>query len=201
MRTFANISIIANTSDTFFSWVGKTNQLLDAFANTVTLSSNTLGDNTTGNGFVIGIFGANVLTANTIQGGNVSSSSNLTILGNVVFQNTTLYLNNTSLLAGNTYVTSNVTAQIVDSFSTVDYAGGKYVIGIKNNVNGDRHMTEIMMLQGANSNVLLTEYASLVVNSSLGTFSANISTNVARLYFTATNANTSLQIQKTLIVV
>jgi hypothetical protein len=201
MKIFANVSVSANTSDSFLSMIGKTNQALYAFANTVTVAGNTDGDSSTGNGFVIGIFGANVLVANTIQGGNVSASSNLNISGNLALQNTTIFFNNTSVLSSNSYVTSNNTAQIVDSFATATYAGGKFVIGIRNNVNNDRHMTEIMMMQSTGANALITEYASLFNNTTLGTFSANVDTGLARLYFTPTNANNTLQISKTLISV
>lgn len=194
-KIFANVSISAN-GDTFGSWITKTNLGLAAYAYTVTVASNTSGDMSTGNGFVVGIFGANTLVANVIAGGNVSSQSPLTILGTVNFSNNNLIsYNNVATTYNFNYNTSNTQSQIVDTFVANTYAGGKYLISIKNNLNIDRHLTEIMvMATGANAHI--TEYASLINNTSLGTFSANVDTGTARLWFTPTNANNTLQIKK-----
>ena len=196
-RIFPSVSLAAN-GDTFASWISKTNQLLALSANTVTLATNSAGDISTGNGFVIGIFGATTLVANSIAGGNVSSNSPITILNNVNFSNTVINYNNISSSFNFSYSTSNNAAQIIDSFAANTFAGGKYVISVKNNVNLDRHMTEILLVQSS-SNVLITEYASLFNNTSLGTFSANVNTGTARLWFTPANANNTLQVKKDLL--
>ena len=198
-RAFANVSLTAN-GDTFASWISKTNQILFAYSNTVTLASNTDGDTTTGNGFIIGIFGANTLVANVIQGGNVSSQSPLTLLNNVNFSNSTVGFNGVSTSFNFAYSTSNTAAQIVDSFFANTYAGGKYLVTIKNNVSLDRHLTELLVLQAGASNAQITDYGALTTNASLGTFSANVDTGSVRLWFTPASANNTLQIKKDLLV-
>lgn len=197
-KSFANVSLIAN-GDTFASWIAKTNQVLSAFSNTVTLASNVSGDASTGNGYIIGVFGANTLVANAIIGGNNTSNSTLTFYNNFKFSNTVINQNDVFSSYGISYSTSNTTVQIVDSFLASAFTGGKYVISIKNNVNLDRHMTEILLLQHS-TNVLATEYASLYNNTSLGTFSANVDSGTARLWFTPANANNTLLIKKELMV-
>lgn len=199
MKTFSNVSVTANSSDTFFSWITKTNELRSAFQYTVTVSSNAIGESTTGNGFVIGILGANTLVASTIRGGNVGSASNLAITGNVDFNTGIVSFSNTTNLSNFTYTTTNTSAQIVDSFLANTYIGGKYIISITT-LNGDVHITEMMILQKG-ANALITEYAQLSSNVILGTFSANTDTGTARLYFLPANANNVLKFNRTLITV
>lgn len=81
-RTITNIN--ANT-ETFQIWLDRTNEALDVLEETVTLKSNTAGDTTAGNGFVVGILGANTLTATQIRGGNVASSDYITFVSNTNF--------------------------------------------------------------------------------------------------------------------
>ena len=196
MRPLPLVSI-AN-GDTFSTWITKTNSGLSAFANTVTLAANSLGDSSTGNGFVLGIFGANTLVTSTIQGGNVNTNSSLTIAGNTItFSTSSISFGGLATNFAFTYTTSNTSAQLIDSFSTSTYAGGKYVISIKNNVNSDRHLTEILVMGSANS--YMTEYASLFNNTTLGTFSSNVASSNVNIYFTPANANNTLTIDKRLI--
>ncbi len=197
MKSFANVSISANASDSFFSWITKTNEMRNAFQYTVTVSSNAIGESTTGNGFVIGVFGANTLTATTIRGGNVGSSGNVAFGSNVDFS-TTLTQNNISSVSSFGYTTSNTATQMVDSFANT-FIGGKYIISVTA-LNGDVQMTELMLMQKG-ANALMTEYAQLYSNIILGVFTSNTDTGSARLYFTPTNANNTLKFNRTLITV
>jgi hypothetical protein len=81
---------VANTSNsaTFQFWLDRTNELATAMSNKViTVQSNT----TTGNATVNGIFTAATLTANTLRGGNTTTSASLSVSSNLVI-NTAAYL-------------------------------------------------------------------------------------------------------------
>lgn len=81
-RTFTQIN--ANT-DIFQVWFDRTNTMLNAFSETVTLKANTAGDTSSGNGFISGIFGATTLVGNNLRGGSVASPAALTITSNTIF--------------------------------------------------------------------------------------------------------------------
>lgn len=75
---------VANTSNTstFQYWLDRTNELADAMTTkTVTVNSNVA----TGNAVVNGIFTATTLTANTLRGGNTTTSANLSVISNTIF--------------------------------------------------------------------------------------------------------------------
>ena len=86
-RSLANVE---TTTDTFYAWIGRTNDLVDALKETVTIKANTAGDMTSGNGFVNGYFGANTLTTTFLKGGNVQSNSVLTITTNTNIGNSSV---------------------------------------------------------------------------------------------------------------
>lgn len=78
--------IVNVSSYTFSNWIDRTNDLVNIVnTDVVTVSSNTSGDLTVGNGFVIGIFGGNTIVATTLRGGNVSSSNTLNVVSNINF--------------------------------------------------------------------------------------------------------------------
>lgn len=78
----SNVDVV---TDTFGSWVQKTNQIAGILtANAVTVDVTSTGSVSTGNGFVNGIFGACTLVASTLRGGNVAVSNTLNIEGNVI---------------------------------------------------------------------------------------------------------------------
>lgn len=200
-RTISNVVI---ASDTFGSWVSKTNEVATAFAETVTVKANTSGDLSTGNGFVVGIFGANTLTTTNIRGGNVTTSGNLTIISNTVIGNTSseaiLVLNDAGRIKTSTYTTTNTDAQIVDSFATTDFRTSKYLISVKNTNNNDYQSTEIMLVHD-DTNAYTTEYATLTTNTTLMQFSANINSGSVRLFVTPTFANNVVKYQRTTLAV
>lgn len=200
-RTIANVDV---TTFTFGNWVGKTNEIAETFAETVTVKANTAGDTTTGNGFVVGIFGANTLTAITLRGGNVTTSANIAIASNTSFGNSSSQVsvthNSIGQIKTSAYTTTNTDAQVFDSFAVADYRTTKYLISIKNTNNNDYQSTEIMLLQDG-TNALLTEYATLISNTTLGQFSANVDSGSVRLYVTPTFANNVLNYQRTALAV
>ena len=80
-KSVANVVV---STDTFASWVARTNQLADAMTLfTVTVEANTTGAGVTGNGFVTGILSANTFAAgDVLRGGSVATSANLNITSN-----------------------------------------------------------------------------------------------------------------------
>lgn len=197
-RTISNVVI---ASDSFYSWVVKTNETIEVLLDTVTVKANTAGDLTSGNGFVNGIFGANTLTATDIRGGNVTTNSVVTFTTNTNIGNSTVEVyslqNNTASIRARSYGTTNTDPQILDSFSAASFRSGKYIISINSSVN-DYQVTEIMLLQDG-TNTYTTEYATLVSSSTLGTFSANIDSGTVRLFVVPASATNTIKYQRTLI--
>lgn len=112
--TVANLDI---TTDTFGTWVARTNSLAHITTNhTVTVDATATGNNSTGNGTVIGRFGANILFATgSLRGGNVATADTLTISSNLAVSNTATLVgaatfSNTITVAGLATFTTNVTS-------------------------------------------------------------------------------------------
>jgi hypothetical protein len=184
------------TSDTFQTWLTKTNVLLDALSNTiVTVSTSTFG-NTTGNGYVNGIFGSATLIANTaLRGGNVTVSNTLNITSAVSVQNT--FIVSTALKVGNTtsnvQIVSNVasvatvTPTIVDSFPATEGKMVRYVVGMQNAANSLVYMCELLLVHDSTSNVYMTKYGEIYNSVVLGTFDAAVNGANVELKVTAIN--------------
>ena len=83
------ITQINTTTDTFEIFVNRTNEAINAISTeVVTANNNANGAQVTGNSFLNGTFGANVVTVyNSIRGGNVQTSAALTIISNTVIGN------------------------------------------------------------------------------------------------------------------
>lgn len=91
---------VDSTTDTFDQWLDKTNQTLNAFTNyAVTVDSSVHGAYVAGNGTVNGHLYANTLSANTLRGGNVSTSANL-LLVSAMFSNNTINANTFGVATG-----------------------------------------------------------------------------------------------------
>lgn len=70
--------------DTFGSWVDRVNEIIQ-LVNTQIVTVNTTLGVTIGNGYVEGSFGANVISAQSLRGGDANTSANLVITSNVNF--------------------------------------------------------------------------------------------------------------------
>ena len=114
----AKIFTLINTSvDSFGAWLSKTNSALAAFANTVTLSNDSTPDVSTGNGFVVGALGGNIITANSsLRGGNVTTAANVYAVGNVGLAAANVYINSNSFVVA---ANSSLNAVVITSNSTV----------------------------------------------------------------------------------
>ena len=94
------INQIVTSTDTFQTWVDINNQIVD-FCNTEVVSVNAAGGLTTGDGFVNGQFGANIMSTAILRGGNNTANSVLTI-------ETNTYFNSVKINVGNSTVNSTI---------------------------------------------------------------------------------------------
>lgn len=108
-------------TDSVNTLITKFNNSVDAIAVALTVSSNSTPDVASGNSYVDGIFGANVITANILRGGNVTSSNTLTISSNVIFSgasvNTSANVNITGMLTAANLVTGNINSTTINATS------------------------------------------------------------------------------------
>jgi hypothetical protein len=204
------LPIVDTTSDTFYSWIVKTNAIIN-LANTemVTANNDTNGAITTGKGYVIGTFGSNTVVCDTLQGGNTVASGPLVIVSNTSFSNTaTVKVANGVSFGANSIsqdhavrITTSTTAQqAVDTFATASYRTAKYVISVTDPVNSRYQSTEIMLLHDGTT-TYTTEYATLNTGTSLATFSSDILTGNVRLLVTPAVANVQINVARTLVSV
>lgn len=192
----SKISIVDTATDTFLSWISKTNQAINAVSNVaVVVAANSMGDAVTGNGFVVGILGANTIVCTNIRGGNVNTSGTLNVISNAVFSADVSF--GGAAISGNSVTTTGTTQQTIDSFSVSTYRAAKYVLSVKNNSANGYMATEIMVLQD-DGTAYATEYAILSSNGSLGAFAVDANTTIARLLFTPTPANTTVKFSRQL---
>lgn len=205
-------------NNSFDVWVTRFNQLISA-ANTefVTANTNANGSVSVGNVFISGILHSTVLSANTLRGGNVQSSGNLTVTSNVrvdtgsVFSvgNTTVnvFMNSSTLsISGRLVVpvhdqinvrTTGTSSQLVDSFQKATYRGAEYVIAVSDNAANNFQMTKAMVFHDSGADSYVTEYGTMYSNNHLGILSANANTTHVRLYLTPTVANSQVKATRT----
>ena len=128
--TVANVS----ANQTFGSWLTTTNILARiASQNTVTLDSTTGGSKSTGNGYVIGSFGANnIYVGAGIAGGNLTSNSTLNLIGNIAFQYNTANL--ATITSNGTYsnFTLNTNTFIANATGNISLTGTNLLISASN---------------------------------------------------------------------
>lgn len=148
--TIANVS---TTSDSFQIWIDKTNAALDTISRlSVTTEANTSGGQTTGNAHVNGFFSANLLSTNTLRGGNVAAAANLNITSNLHITGANLSTTaNVLIVDANVFVnTTNmtVTGGTANLHSNVIINGNTLIISSNNvTVNSD---VNYLLIQTAN---------------------------------------------------
>ena len=98
----------------------------------------------------------------------------------------------------NTATTTTTTSnQVIDTWSATTYRTAKYILQA---VNGsDVHSTEIL-LNHDETNVFITEYATIYSNASLFTVSAQLNGSSLELIVTPANANTTFDLVRTLLI-
>ena len=188
---------VANTSNTstFQYWLNRTNELADAMTTkAVTVDSNTA----TGNATVNGIFSATTLTANTLRGGNTTTSANLSITSNTSFDsgailsvgNVAIYpnyvsvgnstvntvINSTSISLGNSTINSS-------SISLTDY------VSVGNSVTNVVINQSNIILANSTSNIQIAIPTSAQVSNGQFYLNANGSWSASGLVFETINTS------------
>lgn len=203
------LPIVDETTDTFYAWIVKTNAIIN-LANTemVTANNHANGATTTGKGYVIGTFGANTVVCDTLQGGNTTAAGPLAIPSNTTFTGVTVKVDNGLSLGSSAYVndqgvriiTAGTTLQNADTFAVATYRSAKYVISITDPTNSDYQVTEILLLHDGTT-TYTTEYATIVSDGTLATFSSDISAGSVRLRVTPAFNPLQINIARTLVAV
>lgn len=146
-------------SDTWQTAFEKINQIVDHLRNVVVTTSNTNAyvGNTSGNGFVTGIFGSNTLIASEIRGGNVTNTAALTVssalsISNTLTVNSNFTVNGTSntrsinangnitiantlSVSGNSAISGDLTVSGNNGISTPQLSMGDFVTSYVANLN------------------------------------------------------------------
>lgn len=171
------------TTDTFGSWLTRTNTLATiASQNAVTVDATAGGSLSTGNAYVNGFFGANTVVAFTgIAGGSLAAGNTLNLLTNTAFvfsgANVVSFRANSSF--SNVIITTNSV-----SISAVN--GNTLISGNFLNVNASTTNVTSTSLN-ANSNVTVTGNTTLKANSSFNILSVTGNSSVAVLLANTTN--------------
>lgn len=92
-------------------------------------------------------------------------------------------------------LTTTSADQIVDTFSKTSYRTVKYVAQIEHDSSSSYHAEEILLTHNG-TNVAMTTYGRILLDSNLGTFDADIAGDTVRLKFTPTKTNTSTKLRK-----
>lgn len=157
-RTYTQIN--ANT-DIWQVWFDRTNTMLDAFSETVTLKANTSGDTSSGNGFISGTFGSTTLVGSNLRGGNVLTPGDLTITSNAIFTGaqinatSNVYLQATSLLF-NTNSSISAISITSNGTSTNTIVGGTNLRVTANTLfNGDVTVSGNIVAESIVGNVVI----------------------------------------------
>lgn len=152
----------------------------------------------------LAIFGSNVaFDTNTLAVdvvnkrvgvGTNTPSANLEVVGianvtNTISTNTVNFGFGVYDLTSNTFQTTSNDLIEVDSFAAAAYSTVKYIVQVKTGVN--LHATELFCIQDGVS-TYLTEYATLISGSPLGTFSINLAGGRMKLNFNPDNPSNNI---------
>lgn len=200
------ISNVYIATDTFASWVDKTNQglhLLSTFA--VTTTNTAAGALTTGNGSVNGIFSANTIVAGAqLRGGNVTTSNTLFVISTVDVQNTfsnavTIAANLTISAAAGRTANVNTPTEFRANVHIVSSAANVWINSTKASVvttNTDFYGTELAVF---NNTAGGSRVLSIVSGSNNVTFNTNNYTINTTNTLTATVGNAAIVASNTTI--
>jgi VCBS repeat-containing protein len=193
------VANVANTN-TFDYWRNRTNELATAMSNVVVST----GSTTTGNADITGSFTANVLIANTVRVSNSTVNVVISVPTSVQIANGSFFLNANGSwssaptpLANGTLTTTGTGAQLLDSFAISTTRGAEYFISIRNNNANAYQATKVLTMHN-NVAAFSTEYATMLSNTSLGVFDANVAANATHVtfYITPTSSNTTVNFTK-----
>jgi hypothetical protein len=133
----AETLVAIETTDTFEVWLERTNEIIDLISNrAVTANGAAAGALTTGNVYIVGILATSqILAANTIRGGNVSTAAPLSIPCNVAFSGDQWTYGNSTI---NVFSNSSL-LKFANSTGNTQYAHGRisssFTINVAANVD------------------------------------------------------------------
>jgi len=93
-------------------------------------------------------------------------------------------------------LTTTTINQVIDTFLASSYSTAKYLCQVK--ISGSIHVTEVTIMHDG-TDVYITEYGTMFSGSSLGTFTADLSSGTIRLLFSPANINTTVKARRVLI--
>ena len=172
------------TTDTFGSWLTKTNTLATiASQNAVTVDTTSSGSISTGNAYVNGHFGANTLVAYTgVAGGSLAAGNTLNLITNTAFTYTgsNLVSFNANATFSNVVITTNAVYIVPTGGNTT--IGGNFL-----NINvSTTNVTSTSL--NANSVLTLTGNATIKANSSFNSISITGNSSAVTFLANTTNA-------------
>lgn len=148
-------SVIPTSTGYFQNYWDAINALL-TFANNEVVTANSLGALTSGNGFVNGYFGANVVVASNIAGGNVTNRANVVFTTNAVFNNLAFLLQNVSVNA--TVLASSLVVNGATTLAQVG-TGNLTVTGtavVSGNASAPQFSAPLFLVGNSTSNAVVT---------------------------------------------
>lgn len=175
---------VANTSNTntFDYWRTRTNELAHAMSTQTVTTSGTV----TGNVIVNGQF-----SANTLRISNSSVNTTITVPSSTQVSNGQFYLNANgtwSLVSGqysNTLTTTNTSLQVLDTFAVATFGAAEYFVYAKASTSNNTYAGKAVVLYDLGSNsVSITEFATVIPNTSIITLSAEANASHVRLMVT-----------------
>lgn len=154
-----------------------------------------------------------------LGGGQISSNVNLSVDSSVL-RNTgvlTIDESNSRVGIGNTYpltslqvltsgysssslTTSSTSTQVLDTFASTAFRTAKYLVQVHDTVDNNYQASEILVLHNG-TQTYVTEYGLIYTDSSLASFSADISAGIVRLLVTPTNAENLIRVSRMAIAV
>jgi len=184
-KSIANVNI---ATDTFNSWVLKTNEIAYAFSTeAVTATTSGAAGSTTGNVEIVGALSANTLKATNIQGGNTSTNTILNVYGNVsVLSNSTNY--EALRITGGAAVGTGLYAN-ADEIILAGNAGGNSSFSVRSNTS----WTTILSTGNTLASNLFLNASSTAITSNLAisgsthTISGNVNVDSGVLYVDQVN--------------
>lgn len=132
---------------------------------------------------------------------SIAVSGPVNVTNSIAVSNSLLIgTSNIQSIASNTKTTTGTSAQLVDSFDGSAYRSTKYFVSVKDNDANSYNATEIVLIHDGGDSYL-TEYARVVSNTILGSFTTNVNSSTVRLYYTPTSSNTTVNLSKMMLVV
>lgn len=123
------------------------------------------------------------------------TASNLTV-ANTITAN--IHINGNNATQQIYFTTSGASSQQIDSFLIANYRAAKYIISMSNTSTNSYLVTELLVLHNGGA-VQTTEYAMMVSNTIIGSFTTSINATAVSVNVTPTLTTTTVNMQRTLM--